>query len=228
MAAVTAGESRAQQRDVYAPRRSIGMAHYSALSPDRKQVLIVEMEAGWIPQAGSVRRQFSGAPWALFLVVYRGRGRPMAVDVFHRRGRRARTSGGSWSAWKSPTTNLRPHRGVRHRDGAGRAVAVYFRRQLSTDHTDPCRGRRPASVGRGLGGVVSVHGRRDQALFCDHAARAGQFTSRPPVRRHVVGCRCRHRPQRACVARCGNGPWNVRGPRRAIRCLPRSRPLTPL
>jgi len=51
MAVVTGSESRAQQRDVYVPRTPIGMAHYSALSPDRKQVLIVEMEvgAGWIP-----------------------------------------------------------------------------------------------------------------------------------------------------------------------------------
>jgi Tol biopolymer transport system component/tRNA A-37 threonylcarbamoyl transferase component Bud32 len=49
MATVTAGESRAQQRDVYVPKAANGMAHYSTLSPDRKQVLIVEMEAGWIP-----------------------------------------------------------------------------------------------------------------------------------------------------------------------------------
>jgi Tol biopolymer transport system component len=49
MTVVTANESRAQQRDVYAPRAPFGMVHYSALSPDRKQVLIVEMEAGWIP-----------------------------------------------------------------------------------------------------------------------------------------------------------------------------------
>ena len=44
LAVVTAAESRAEQRDVYVPANRVGMAHYSNLSPDRKQVLIVEME----------------------------------------------------------------------------------------------------------------------------------------------------------------------------------------
>ncbi len=49
MVVVVSEESRAGLRDVYAPAASIGMAHFSAFSPDRKQVLIVEMAAGWLP-----------------------------------------------------------------------------------------------------------------------------------------------------------------------------------
>ncbi len=49
MVLVTSEESRAGARDVYAPTKPIGMAHFSALSPDRKQVLVVQMEGGWVP-----------------------------------------------------------------------------------------------------------------------------------------------------------------------------------
>jgi hypothetical protein len=51
MALVTSSESRTQQRDVYVPSSKMGMAHFSALSPDRKQVLVVEMSimSGWMP-----------------------------------------------------------------------------------------------------------------------------------------------------------------------------------
>ena len=54
MAVVTSTESRTGQRDVYVPQSPRGMAHYSYLSPDHKQVLVVEMGAGrggfgWIP-----------------------------------------------------------------------------------------------------------------------------------------------------------------------------------
>lgn len=49
MAIVSSTESRAQHRIVYMPPES-GMAHRSYLSPDRKQVLIVEMDQGaWLP-----------------------------------------------------------------------------------------------------------------------------------------------------------------------------------
>jgi len=49
MAVVTANEGRAAQRDVYVPPDQMGMAHFSHLSPDRQQVLIVEMRRGWTP-----------------------------------------------------------------------------------------------------------------------------------------------------------------------------------
>ncbi len=41
-------ESLAGIRDVYAPASHYGMAHFSVASPDRKQVLIVEMQTDWI------------------------------------------------------------------------------------------------------------------------------------------------------------------------------------
>jgi Tol biopolymer transport system component len=50
MALVTAGESRAESRDLYVPPPPSGMAHRSYLSPDRKWVLAVEMDASsWLP-----------------------------------------------------------------------------------------------------------------------------------------------------------------------------------
>lgn len=50
MALVTATESRAEARDIYLPPTEAGMAHRSYLSPDRKWVLAVEMDASsWLP-----------------------------------------------------------------------------------------------------------------------------------------------------------------------------------
>jgi eukaryotic-like serine/threonine-protein kinase len=53
MVVVVSEESRAGMRDVYLPTQPRGMAHFSALSPNRKQVLIVEMDLAmreaWLP-----------------------------------------------------------------------------------------------------------------------------------------------------------------------------------
>ena len=50
MAIVSATESRAQQRDVYVPPSELGMAHRSYASPDRRWVLLAEMDlTGWLP-----------------------------------------------------------------------------------------------------------------------------------------------------------------------------------
>jgi Tol biopolymer transport system component/tRNA A-37 threonylcarbamoyl transferase component Bud32 len=50
MALVEATESRAGARDIYVPPTNAGMAHRSYLSPDRKWVLAVEMDASrWLP-----------------------------------------------------------------------------------------------------------------------------------------------------------------------------------
>ncbi len=47
---VTADSSRMQLRDVYSPPRERGMVHRSALSPDGKSVLMIQMdEGGWLP-----------------------------------------------------------------------------------------------------------------------------------------------------------------------------------
>jgi Tol biopolymer transport system component len=48
MGVVTSTESRTANRDVYVPQNSTWMAHFSALSPDHKQVLIVEMQTGGV------------------------------------------------------------------------------------------------------------------------------------------------------------------------------------
>jgi Tol biopolymer transport system component len=50
MGIVTATESRTGSRPIYFPRPAGGMAHRSAPSPDRRQVLVVEMNGGeWLP-----------------------------------------------------------------------------------------------------------------------------------------------------------------------------------
>jgi len=49
MSIVSSMESRAEQRNVYVPGE-IGMAHRSYLSPDKKSVLVIEMNGGsWLP-----------------------------------------------------------------------------------------------------------------------------------------------------------------------------------
>ena len=50
MAIVSASESRTEAHDVYVPPHERGMAHRSYLSPDRKWVLLAEMDNdGWLP-----------------------------------------------------------------------------------------------------------------------------------------------------------------------------------
>jgi YD repeat-containing protein len=50
MAIVSASESRTDSHDVYVPPHERGMAHRSYLSPDRKWVLLAEMDNfGWLP-----------------------------------------------------------------------------------------------------------------------------------------------------------------------------------
>jgi len=50
MAVISATESRTEARDVYVPPHDRGMAHRSYLSPDRKSVLLAEMDnGGWLP-----------------------------------------------------------------------------------------------------------------------------------------------------------------------------------
>ena len=50
MALVTAAENRTESRDVYVPESERGMAHRSYLSPDRREVLVSEMDSsGMIP-----------------------------------------------------------------------------------------------------------------------------------------------------------------------------------
>ena len=49
MSIVTAEENRTGSRTIYAPAQPNAMAHRSFLSPDRKNMLVVEMEDGWRP-----------------------------------------------------------------------------------------------------------------------------------------------------------------------------------
>ena len=50
MGIAAATESRAEARDVYVPASDSGMAHLSDISPDRRSVILAEMDAGtWFP-----------------------------------------------------------------------------------------------------------------------------------------------------------------------------------
>jgi DNA-binding winged helix-turn-helix (wHTH) protein/Tol biopolymer transport system component len=70
MRIATAAESRADERDVYRPPLTeLGMAHRSFLSPDRKSVLVTEMDPrGWMPcrlssfESSSPARQVGPVP----------------------------------------------------------------------------------------------------------------------------------------------------------------------
>ncbi|HTS51142.1 MAG TPA: protein kinase [Bryobacteraceae bacterium] len=70
MGIVTGLSDRSELREIYFPAKDRGMAHYSYLSPDRKWVLLVEMDPAWQPcrvvpfSGGSVGRQVGppGAP----------------------------------------------------------------------------------------------------------------------------------------------------------------------
>jgi Tol biopolymer transport system component len=71
MGIVAAAENRSGQRDVYVPTHEQGMAHLSYLSPDRKSVLLVEMDENhaWtpcrvVPMDGSSPGRLVGPPAA--------------------------------------------------------------------------------------------------------------------------------------------------------------------
>ena len=107
MSIVSSTESRTEQRTVYMPPET-GMAHRSYLSPDRKQVLVVEMGCNGVAAlpVGALRRQLSrkarrpgaGAVYGRRLVPR------WEMDVFLRQYRqRGLTSGGSVSRTGRPS-----------------------------------------------------------------------------------------------------------------------------
>lgn len=49
MSVITSAVNRAEARTVYSPASESGMAHRAYLSPDHKQILVVEMNGGWQP-----------------------------------------------------------------------------------------------------------------------------------------------------------------------------------
>ena len=49
MGVVTSNLNRTDRREIYFPDHERRMAHYSYLSPDRKWILVAEMEPGWLP-----------------------------------------------------------------------------------------------------------------------------------------------------------------------------------
>jgi serine/threonine protein kinase/Tol biopolymer transport system component len=77
LSVITSTQNRSEARTVYAPPSMLAMAHRSYLSPDHKQVLIVEMEGGWRPcrvspfeesapatQVGPAPAQCTSAAWS--------------------------------------------------------------------------------------------------------------------------------------------------------------------
>lgn len=88
MGIVTSRDDRAEQRDVYLPSHERGMAHYGALSPDRKSVLVVEMgrDARWqrcrlVPFDGSSAGTPIGPPGACLSAAWSRDGKWMYLAV---------------------------------------------------------------------------------------------------------------------------------------------------
>ena len=94
MVLVTAGEGRTNQRDVYVPPTERGMAHYSVLSPDGKNVLITEMGSSGeflpcrlLPYDGSSAGRQVGPPGGTCLAAaWSPDGRWMYLSVDHGTG----------------------------------------------------------------------------------------------------------------------------------------------
>ena len=92
MGIVTSTEGRADHRDIYLPAHERAMAHYSWASPDRKAVLVVEMDrtAAWqqcrlVPFDGSSPGQLD---WTRRHVHRGGLVARREMDVLQRAGRR--------------------------------------------------------------------------------------------------------------------------------------------
>ena len=139
MKIVTAGESRANERDVYVPKGT-GMAHRSYLSPDSKWVLVVEMDesASWMPcrlvpfSGGS--RGAAGRPDS---VCVHGGGlvSRRALDVLRRQcGERVSPLARAFSGWRCRANHLWCTGRTWNRGGAGRKVARHLR-WFSTKHS---------------------------------------------------------------------------------------------
>jgi DNA-binding winged helix-turn-helix (wHTH) protein/Tol biopolymer transport system component len=84
----TSLDDRSQHRDVYLPRHERGMAHYSWLSPDRRSVLVVEMDetaafrhCRLLPFDGSTPGALVGPEGACFSAAWSPDGRWMYFSV---------------------------------------------------------------------------------------------------------------------------------------------------
>jgi eukaryotic-like serine/threonine-protein kinase len=105
MGIVTSTESRTGSRPIYFPRFEGGMAHRSAPSPDRREVLVVEMNGDWLPcrlvpfdgssaghRIGPVDGQCTTAAWS-------NDGRWMYFSS---------NAGGAWHVWRQRYPNGTP------------------------------------------------------------------------------------------------------------------------
>ena len=108
MALVTSRESRAEERDVYVPPHERGMAHRSALSPDGKSVLLVEMDnGGFLPcrlarfDGSSSGRRVGPQPGACTEVAWSPDGKWMYLNS---------ESGGKFHIWRQPSDGGDPER----------------------------------------------------------------------------------------------------------------------
>jgi Tol biopolymer transport system component len=151
MGLVTANESRSNQRDIYWPPTEAGMIHRSALSPDRKWVLMVEMDGtDWlpchlVPFDGSTTGQRVGPPAACTAVAWSPDGNWMYFTA---------SAGGSFHVWRQAFPDGKPE-------------------QLTFGPTEE-EGIVAAPDGKSL---ITAAGMRQSAIWVHHAQGDRQITS---------------------------------------------------
>jgi serine/threonine protein kinase len=153
MALVASTESRAESRDVYVPPdKEAGMAHRSYLSPDRKQVLLAEMDrTGWLPcrvtpfEGGSLGKQVGPAPSRCTDAAWSPDGRWMYFSA---------DTGGGFHLWRQRTDSGAPE-------------------QLTFGPTEE-QGIAVAPDGRSL---ITSAGTRQSAVYVHDASGDRQLTS---------------------------------------------------
>ena len=221
MSIVTSDDRRRSSRSVYIPPRT-GMAHRAYLSPDRRWVLVAEMEASaWLPCRlvpfdGRSRGRASRPPGRQLHVG--GLVARWSVDVPQCQCRRRLPSlAAGVSRWPAGTNHGRPRRRGGHRDGAGRPLADYVGRDWHQHHLDAGPTWRPSAVRAGAQLSSDVLTRWTNRLLPREPA---PWSILGDARRVVVGERGQRRAAAAGVI--GRDP-EVRGGCRSERGVLRDR-----
>jgi hypothetical protein len=130
MGIVTSDSDRSGLREIYFPSLERGMAHYSHLSPDRKWILLEEMNPVWgpcrvVPFSGDSPGRLVGPPGAVCISAswsHDGKYMSLGAQVDGRYHNLASAVPG----WPAGTDHLRLQRRIRNRIGARRPVLYYF------------------------------------------------------------------------------------------------------
>jgi serine/threonine protein kinase/Tol biopolymer transport system component len=174
---VASAQNRSEERIVYAPPSRIAMAHRSYLSPDRKWVLVVEMEGGWrpcrlVPFEGSApARQVGPSPGQCTTAAWSPDGKWMFFSA---------NTGNGYHIWRQRFPNGAPEQitsGAAEEEGIafapdGRSFVTSVGTQQSTLWVHDSRGERQiTSQGYASLPQFSADGKRLYYLLRSHANR---------------------------------------------------------